>query len=334
MHCAMDGWNLTIRDEPTGSYIGKERLMTSPFSASGPAAPARRGSGSTPTRLIIDTDFGQWWDDVATLAAAHSAAGQGKVNLLGMVSDVGNPWDAPGLDALNTWYGRPNIPIGITAGAKSVDQNYSQLIAENFPHAGSPEDSIALYRRLLSSQPDRSVTIMSIGALTGLSRLLDADRALVARKVARAVIMGGQYPHATAPEWNFGLDLDATRHVVADWPTPVVFNGFETGLQVLVGNSVCATHPASSPVRAAFNVLYGCGNAQHDGTWDPTALYYTIYGTDSVYRLAGAGGHNVVTPDGLNAWTEGGRNQQYLVLTDAASITSRLDTLIDTYASV
>ena len=292
-------------------------------------APTSASAGPAPTRLIIDTDFGQWWDDVAALAAAHSAADQGRARILGVISDVDNPWNAPALDALNTWYGRPGIPIGITVGAAPVEQNYSRLLAENFPHAGRTEDSVALYQRLLRSQPDHSVTILSIGALTGLSRLLDADRALVARKVARAVIMGGEYPHATAPEWNFGLDLDATRHVVADWPTPIVFDGFETGLPVLVGNSVCATHPADSPVRAAFDVLYGCGNAQHDGTWDPTALYYAIYGTDGVYQLAGNGGHNVVTPDGLNAWTDGGHRQQYLVLTDAAGLTSRLDALID-----
>ncbi|BCJ47329.1 nucleoside hydrolase [Actinoplanes ianthinogenes] len=292
-------------------------------------APAPASAGRAPTRLIIDTDFGQWWDDVATLAAVHTAADRGEVRILGIVSDVRNEWNAPALDALDTWYGRPDIPIGVTAGATAVDQNYSEMLAENYPHSGRAEDSVALYRRLLRAQPDHSVTILSIGALTGLSRLLKTDRALVERKVARTVVMGGEYPRATAPEWNFGLDLGATRHVVADWPAPVVYDGFETGLPVLAGNNVCATHPAGSPVRAAFDVLYGCGNDQHDGTWDPTALYYAIYGTDGVFRLAGAGGHNVVTPDGLNAWTVGGHRQQYLVLTDAESLTTRLDALID-----
>ncbi|WP_230860672.1 nucleoside hydrolase [Actinoplanes aureus] len=293
-------------------------------------APAPASAGRAPNRLIIDTDFGQWWDDVAALAAAHAAADQGRTRILGVVSDVNNPWNAPALDALNTWYGRPDIPIGVTAGAPAVDQNYSRLLAETFPHAGRSEDSVALYRRLLRSQPDHSVTILSIGALTGLSRLLRTDRALVARKVARTVVMGGEYPHATVPEWNFGLDLDATRHVVAGWPTPVVFDGFEIGLRVRVGNNVCVTHPAGSPVRAAFDVLYGCGNAQSDGTWDPTALYYAVYGTGGVYELAGAGGHNVVTPDGRNIWTEGGHRQRYLVLTDPARLAGRLDALIDT----
>jgi inosine-uridine nucleoside N-ribohydrolase len=291
--------------------------------------PAPATAHPAPVRLIIDTDFGQWWDDVAALAAAHASADRGEARILGVVSDVDNPWNAPALDALNTWYGRPDIPIGSTPGAVPAGENYARLLAESFPHAGRAEEALTLYRRLLRAQPDRSVTIVSIGALTGLSRLLQTDRDLIARKVARMVVMGGEYPRATAPEWNFGLDLAATRHVVAAWPTPIVFDGFETGLKVLVGNNVCAAHPADSPVRAAFDVLYGCGNAQRDGTWDPTAVYYAIYGTDHVYRLAGAGGHNAVSAGGLNAWVQGGRHQRYLILTDAAKLTGRLDALID-----
>ena len=294
------------------------------------AAPAS-ASATTPStpRLIIDTDFGQWWDDVAALAATHAAADRGHARILGVMSDVDNPWNAPALDALNTWYGRPDIPIGVPTGAAPVDQNYARHIAETYPHTGRAEPAVALYRRLLRSQPDHSVTIVSIGALTNLAQLLATDRALVQRKVAATVIMGGEYPSAAAPEWNFGLDLQATRRVVANWPTPIVYDGFEIGSQVFVGNHVCDAHPAGSPVRAAFDILYGCGNQQHDGTWDPTALYYAIYGTAGVYRLTGNGGHNVVTPDGLNTWTPGGHRQHYLLLTDAARLTGALDRLID-----
>lgn len=295
------------------------------------AAPAHASGGARPVSIIVDTDFGQWWDDVAALAAVHAAADQGRVRILGVVSDVRNEWNAPALDALNTWYGRPDIPIGVTAGAVPVPENYSRLIAQRFPHSGRPEDGAALYRRLLRSQPDHSVTVLSIGALTTLAQLLRTDRELVTRKVARTVIMGGEYPRASVAEWNFGLDLAATRSVVAGWPTPVVYDGFEIGGSVFVGNGVCASHPLRSPVRAAFDVLYGCGTNQTDGTWDPTAVYYAIYGTENVYRLAGQGGRNVVTPDGLNAWTRGGDKDRYLLLTDAARLTRALDALINAH---
>ncbi|HEU5111258.1 MAG TPA: nucleoside hydrolase, partial [Micromonosporaceae bacterium] len=240
---------------------------------------------------------------------------------------------APALDAFNTWYGRPDVPIGVPRGAAAVDENYSRLIARTLPHDGRPVPAVDLYRRLLSAQPDGSVTILSIGALTNLAQLRRVDPGLVARKVARTVVMGGEYPRATTAEWNFGLDLPATRRVVAHWPTPAVYDGFEIGARVFAGNGVCAAHPAGSPVRAVFDVLYGCGNAQADGTWDPTAMYYALYGTGEpgrrVYRLAGAGGHNVVTPDGLNHWAPGGRGQRYLVLTDADRLTAAIDRLVN-----
>lgn len=287
------------------------------------------GRPPEPVRLIVDTDFGQWWDDVAALAVVHAAAATGRVRILGVMSDVDNPWNAAGLDALNTWYGRPDIPIGVPSGAVAVDQVYSRLLAERYPHAGRPVDAVELYRRLLRSQPDHSVTILSIGALTNLAQVARTDAALVARKVARTVIMGGEYPAASVPEWNFGLDLPATRGVVATWPTPAVYDGFEIGAQVFAGNRVCATHPAGSPVRAVFDLLYGCGTSQTDGTWDPTAAYYAVAGTDRVYALAGAGGHNTVAADGTNAWVPGGRGQRYLVTTDAARLTAAIDALID-----
>lgn len=299
----------------------------------GVSAPVAGAATPQPTRLIIDTDFGQWWDDAAALAAAHAAADQGRASILGVISSVDNPWNAPALDAVNTWYGRPDIPIGNPTGAMPVEQNYSRYIAENFPHAGSAEDAIGLYRRLLAAQPDHSVTILSVGALTNLAQLAAADRALLARKVAVTVIMGGEYPRSSAPEWNFGLDLDATRQVVAGWPTPVVYDGFEIGARIIVGNGVCAAHPSASPIRAAFDILYGCGNRQTDGTWDPTAVYYAIYGTAKVYGLAGRGGRNVVYPDGNNAWAPRGHHQQYLTLTDPVRLTTSLDALINAQPS-
>jgi inosine-uridine nucleoside N-ribohydrolase len=280
-------------------------------------------------RVIIDTDFGQWWDDVAALATAHAAADAGRVRLLGVMTDVDNRWNAAAIDALNTWYGRPDLPVGVPAEATQVPEAYSRLLARHWPHTGQPVDAAALYRRLLAAQPDHSVTIVAIGALTNLSGLMRTDRDLVARKVARTVIMGGEYPRASAPEWNFGLDPAATRRVVEGWPGTVVYDGFEVGARIFVGNGVCAAHTPASPVRAVFDLLYGCGTAQQEGTWDPTAVHYAIYGVAGALRHAGEGGHNTVTDDGINSWQPGGHRQRYLVLTDPGKLNRRIDALLN-----
>jgi hypothetical protein len=59
-------------------------------------------------------------------------------------------------------------------------------------------------------------------------------------------------------------------------------------------------------------------------------MHFALFGTNHVYRLAGAGGRNAVTPDGLNRWMPGGRHQRYLVLTDAVRLTAAIDELINT----
>ena len=96
------------------------RLLAVAILALSPVMAAEAHASGAPRQasIIIDTDFGQWWDDVAALAAVHSAADRGHARILGVVSDVSNEWNAPALDALNTWYGRPNIPIGVTTGPR------------------------------------------------------------------------------------------------------------------------------------------------------------------------------------------------------------------------
>ena len=60
--------------------------------------------------------------------------------------------------------------------------------------------AVALYRRLLSGQPDGSVTIVSTGFFTNLAALLDSEadefsplsgRELIARKVRQVSAMAG-----------------------------------------------------------------------------------------------------------------------------------------------
>lgn len=293
-------------------------------------APARADEfRDTKPQLIIDTDFGQWFDDIAALAAAHTAADRGHARLLGVIADVTNPHIADAIDAVNTAYGRPDLPVGVPATAMAVPDGYSRTLAACFAHRGRPTEALALYRRLLTDAPDRSVTIVAIGALTNLAELQRTDRQLIARKVTQTVIMGGQYPHADAPEWNFGLDPHATAQVVNGWPTPMVYAGYEVGARVFAGNQVCATHPAGSPVRAVFDQLYGCGTSQHDGSWDPTALLYALHGTRSGLQLTGSGGHNTINADGSNRWQPGERHQRYLTLADPAQATRQIDALLN-----
>ena len=132
-----------------------------------------------------------------------------------------------------------------------------------------------VYRRVLASAADRSVTIASVGFVTNLLALLQSPpddvsyldgAALVSRKVARLVTMGGA-ARGNRVEWNFGAcgqnwlgcgsyaTLGAvTAEAFALWPrsVPVVYVPFETGLPVLSGWRVKVRNLAESPCDRAY----------------------------------------------------------------------------------
>ena len=91
-------------------------------------------------------------------------------------------------DIMNRWYGYPDIPIGIIHNGVECEHdasNYAKCVSlmenENGEpkfqrslndHAALPE-AHRLYRELLAQQPDRTVTIVSVGFSTNLARLLE-----------------------------------------------------------------------------------------------------------------------------------------------------------------
>src|SRR5690606_38289321 len=148
-------------------------------------------------------------------------------------------WGAPAADAVNTHYGRGHVPVGTLkpVDGSTFEKDYARVLATRYPNSirdgARAPDAVRLYRRVLSSQPDHSLTIVSVGFLTNLAALLDAYPGLVERKVEQLVVMGGAYP--SGREWNFFNDVAATKKVVEEWPTRQVYSGFEVGATVFTG---------------------------------------------------------------------------------------------------
>jgi hypothetical protein len=301
-----------------GALVGAGVLVLSDVSGGSTAAEA-----SGPIRLIIDTDIFTNADDVGALAIANTLQDEGAVRLLGVMVSSPSRWGAGAVDAINTYYGHGDVPVGALKPTEDrvASPNYAQPLAQQFPHdladgTQAPE-AVALYRKLLAAEPDRSVVVAAIGMETNLARLLDspADAAspltgaqLVAAKVAKLVMMGGRYPEGT--ESNFTRDPRAAVRAVNDWPTPIVFSGYEIGAEILTGSELGGT-PAANPVRRAFEIFAGAGTDRP--SWDQSAVYVAGKGTDGVFDLSAAG-RNRVGPDGANTWeTTADGKQHYLV---------------------
>ena len=133
-----------------------------------------------PVKIIFDTDISGDHDDVGAAAVLHCLANSGEAEILAMlVSATGytKTWGPPCLDAINTFYNRPDIPIGAPSqGFEYSSSPYSKQIATEFPYKlDSVWDATTLYRKVLSEQPDTSVVIISVGYLTNIAALLQSE---------------------------------------------------------------------------------------------------------------------------------------------------------------
>lgn len=309
-----------------------------------------------PAKVLLDVDLAEDVDDAGAVAVLHALADRGEAEILGFTVSSKNEWVVPCLDAINTWYGRPDAPIGYQRGHqygylntkdadRSTPSSYAEEVAKNFPHdlkrsSDAPEAS-TLMRKLLAGQPDQSVTIVTVGFLTNLKNLLDSrpdesspldGEALVKAKVKQWVCMGGIFPSGTFPngggEYNLMYDTVASVRAVNDWPTPVVFSGFDIGARVKVGSGLSRS-PEANPVRACYRLYNGLKDRE---AWDLTAVLYAVRGPREYWTLSGPGVcvmHHRVT-HGHNEWfpSAQGRHNYLQERMAPAGVAKALDELL------
>ena len=92
------------------------------------ASPGAAAAG--PVTLIFDTDMGNDVDDALALGLIHALQSQGECKLLAVTVTKDNPFAAPCCDAINTFYGRGDVPIGTVRGGKTpADSPFIRALA-------------------------------------------------------------------------------------------------------------------------------------------------------------------------------------------------------------
>lgn len=298
-------------------------------------------TAAPPVKIILDTDCCEDVDDAGALAVLHALADRGEAEILGVMVSANNEAIVPCVDAVNTWYGRPDLPIGyqrsLTFGYRNTTDphritpsKYVEKVADGFPHdlmkSSDAPGAAQLYRKLLAGQPDQSVTIVTIGFLTNLRDLLDSrpdqyspldGESLVAKKVKQWVCMGGRLPPEGKPgkgpgEYNLMWDTAASVRAVNDWPTPVIFSGFSIGAHIKVGACMKKT-PETNPVRACYAYYNGLNDRE---AWDQTAVLFAVRGARDYWTLSEPGLclMHAVIPYGYSEWIPTDRKQhRYLI---------------------
>ncbi len=74
-------------------------------------------------RLILDTDIGNDIDDALALAMIHGMQNRGEVQFLAVTITKDNRYAAPYMDLVNTFYGRPDMPIGVVKNGKTPEDS-------------------------------------------------------------------------------------------------------------------------------------------------------------------------------------------------------------------
>jgi pyrimidine-specific ribonucleoside hydrolase len=281
-----------------------------------------------PMRVIFDTDFGPDYDDVGAITLLHCFADSGYIRILGTIASSKHKNVAAAINVFNTYFNRPEIPIGVAGGnALSLDdhQHWTDTVISRYPHRiknnADAQDALLLYRKLLAAQPDHSVTIITVGFLTNLANLLDSKKdkysplngyELVKRKVNRLVSMAGRFP--TGGEFNLNQDIGASRKVLAAWPTPILFSGFEIGWKIRTGLPLIHNKQIQgSPVKDVFAICIPMAAEDSAGrmSWDESAVFVAVKGWQNYYSLEP--GKCTLDWNGNDTWQKSGTRQARLV---------------------
>ena len=262
------------------------------------------GCSPKPMPVILDTDIAPDFDDVGAMALLHSFADAGEVKILGTVSCNSFQTTGPTLSVLNTYFNRAEIPIGVSRAEKpnmACGQKWAEAIIEKYPHALKKNeeawDAVKLYRKLLASETDKSVIIITTGFFTNMAKLLDSKpdkfsklngKQLVEQKVKQLVSMAAGIGEdgKSFREYNVLIDAPAAKKVFSEWPKPVLLSGFEIGKKILTGIPLISNESIkNSPVKDAYQIaLSKDNNLEGRNSWDQTAVLVAVRGIQPYFN--------------------------------------------------
>lgn len=294
-------------------------------------------------RVIFDTDVGGDVDDAGALAVLHALADRGEIELLAMGVVIGHEAAVPFVHAVNTWYGRPDLPIGTIKGqAPYARDEYMVPIVGEYPYTLTKEtapDVVKLYRKVLASQPDRSVTLIVVGPATNIHNLLnsapDEHSPLMGVELMRRKIKfyaAGGNGNAGLPKgkcgFNYYTDLASARGELELLPPdfPTVFAG-GSGVKLKIGSALSEAQP-DHIIRKSYEAYYK-GTAQDRQTWDQLRV---LYGSRPSLRTmwdTSPAGKIELGQDSTLTWTANpDKNRAYAYVKDMEAMRSVLTELM------
>ena len=266
-----------------------------------------------PIQMILDSDFGSSTDDLFALMMLHHYMDDGLVDLKGIVVDREGVKNAELVDIFNTYYGHPDIPVGLERnGVKNPrcfipyngvcdlkDAQGNPLFKRTHDLANCPE-GYKLYRQLLSQAEDKSIVVVAIGFVTTLSELFEsgADEYsqlsgldLFGKKVKSVYIQSGRF--------ESGDSLSGYNMRAASKQSAIFYDKLPKNVDLIMSPSnigdlmnylpqdvlVDLSSTEQNPIKAVYT-NYTCDTGQR--MWDTNCLVNAVLG-DEAYHMSPRG---------------------------------------------
>lgn len=299
-------------------------------------------------KVILDTDPSYDPDDMGCMAMLHTMASQGECEILAIMNSMDQKESPLCISAVNTFYNRKAIPVGDYMGYEekkdAPEVSYDFHIARDYPRMHKTWEDIAdgvkLYREILESAADSSITIIVVGTMHNLYGLLASEpdaissmtgKQLVADKVALVVTMGGNFlDHKGFDRTNWGgsdhlcsytewscLKEERNRmcrYVIENCPAPFMASGWENGNgnyynagngDVITGQGLKAL-PEDHIIRMGYEWHFKYNGSVDDirrHSNDQCALQYAVRGAEDNY-VAYTDGKITLTEKGVCSWED------------------------------
>lgn len=282
-----------------------------------------------PPRIVFDTDIAGDVDDVLALAMLHALADRGECTIKAVTVSKTHPQNGPMVDAINTFYGRPDIPIGVTKGDYPRDSKYVRLARQKddgefrYPHdllySTDAPDAVSVLREVLADAQPHSISIIPVGLAVNIADLLDSPAdslspltgiELVQQKVKLLSIMAGAFSPVNGNdhylEANVRNHVESMQRLVRLWPAevPVVWSDFNIGIH--------ARYPRNSIARdfgyvdhhiVRESYLLHSGPDHDRPSWDLTSVLVAVRPDDGYFDWS-SNGTVTVADDGFTEFTE------------------------------
>ncbi|WP_350286109.1 hypothetical protein [uncultured Croceitalea sp.] len=297
-------------------------------------------------KIILDTDPSADPDDVGCMAMLHNMATNGECEILAIINSTHYKQSSLSISAINEFYNRKAIPVGDYKGYKakieSPKENYDYHLARVYPRSLmswiDAIDGVSLYREILASADDTSITIVIIGTMHNFYDLLKSEGdqfsslngiELVRRKVQQVVTMGGNFIDGKGfdrTNWGGSETLcnytnwsclnternQMCQYVIEHCPSPFIASGWEVGCgdyynanygNVITGQNLRtldSTHVLRRSYEYHFLTRGETENISRHSN-DQCALHYAVRGESNNYT-AFTNGKITLSEDGACNW--------------------------------